>query len=468
MKFYSLCAVWALLLAAAPEGAPPAPGLLSSASASYDGNALVLKGSVVLDHGLGKMEADEALLEKQETGKEFPFSMIHLLKGVVLSLKDHGSLSCGKADLDFGLLEGIASGETPVVYTHLIPQKKGEPTSLKITGMTTLLRFSKDETGPKPGYLIREMEARDAVEISYGTFVTLHAGRALYDANKVVTAYPAQEGGSCRIVRQGDQIEADTAQLNAREARLSLLHPRGVMTTSILPRDGVHAPLQFTAEKLLWDYQKQLLALKGDVLLVDPSLGTVSVDDELTLVQKGRAFTFLKTKGKTTITSQEGSTLLAFGSVQIDRDRKHALLESPLLEGSVPEEYQISYRDGGLLVHADKAKIDYAIQEGSLVPALITLTGHIHLLNKEGEETRLAIADRLTYSPGTRSLLLGADRGGHVIFMNEQENIRLAAQEIHITEDPTTNKQIVKGIGHVQLTLSSDEEEQLRACLKKS
>ena len=97
-----LCTCTLLLLANAPV---PESGSLSSTNASYDGNALLLTGHVVLDHGLGKMTAEEASLQKQETGKEFPFSLIHLHKEVVLSLRNQEQIFCEIADLDFTTLE---------------------------------------------------------------------------------------------------------------------------------------------------------------------------------------------------------------------------------------------------------------------------------------------------------------------------------------------------------------------------
>src|ERR1700733_12087732 len=101
-----------MLCAAAPASVPvsapvEAPvtqavdaGTISSSNASYDGNALILKGQVLLDHGLGTMQAEEAVLQKQEVGKDFPFSLIHLEKDVLLKLNQTGELKCEKADLD--------------------------------------------------------------------------------------------------------------------------------------------------------------------------------------------------------------------------------------------------------------------------------------------------------------------------------------------------------------------------------
>ena len=105
-------------------------GSLSSTDASYDGNALVLTGHVVLDHGLGKMNAEEASLQRQEGGKDFPFSLIHLNKDVLLSLKNNAKLQCESADLDFSALKGLLHAKEggTVVYTDSIKKKKASHT----------------------------------------------------------------------------------------------------------------------------------------------------------------------------------------------------------------------------------------------------------------------------------------------------------------------------------------------------
>src|SRR5258708_28411479 len=96
-----------IILCTAPQAKAVDSGTISSSNASYDGSALILKGQVLLDHGLGKMQAEEAVLQKQEVGKDFPFSLIHLEKDVVLKLNQNGELKCEKADLDFGSLKGF-------------------------------------------------------------------------------------------------------------------------------------------------------------------------------------------------------------------------------------------------------------------------------------------------------------------------------------------------------------------------
>ena len=113
----------------------PDTGSVSSTNATYDGNALILTGHVVLDHGLGKMTAEEASLQKQEIGKDFPFSVIELRKDVHLALKSSAELLCETADLNFDSLTGIlyAKEASKVVYTDAFKKKK-ETISFKLIG----------------------------------------------------------------------------------------------------------------------------------------------------------------------------------------------------------------------------------------------------------------------------------------------------------------------------------------------
>src|SRR5690348_14837979 len=104
----------------------PEAGSVSSTNATYDGNALLLTGHVILDHGLGKMTAEEASLQKQEMGKDFPFSVIELRKDVHLALKSSAELLCERADLNFDSLTGVlySSDTSKVSYIDGFKKKK--------------------------------------------------------------------------------------------------------------------------------------------------------------------------------------------------------------------------------------------------------------------------------------------------------------------------------------------------------
>ena len=72
------------------------------------------------------------------------------------------------------------------------------------------------------------------------------------------------------------------------------------------------------------------------------------------------------------------------------------------------------------------------------------------------------MADRLTYCPETQTIILSALPKKRVLFQDEEQNLTMSAQEIHLVQDPGTGKIQAKGIGNVQFTLSSEENNLLK------
>lgn len=72
---------------------------LSSDTANYDGDVLVLKGNVTLDHDLGQMKAEIATLNKGEPTLEF--SSILLQREVSIFFQSQGKLFSDQAFLIF-------------------------------------------------------------------------------------------------------------------------------------------------------------------------------------------------------------------------------------------------------------------------------------------------------------------------------------------------------------------------------
>jgi lipopolysaccharide export system protein LptA len=225
----------------------------------------------------------------------------------------------------------------------------------------------------------------------------------------------------------------------------------------ILPSLG-KGEVRFTAESLLWNHDQNTLVLKGNPKVQEPNLGTVVSDKEIFLFQKDKSLIGFKGVGKTTMTYLNNHQLISHGTLSFDRERKLGTVESPMVNGAVPEGLQLSYKEGEMSVLADKAHIEYTEENGSFQPVSVSLKGQVKVSSIGDKPSRYGLADRLTYSPTTRTFILGADPGKKVLFVNNEENIRLSAQEVHITQDPTTKKQSVKGLGNVQLALSSDEQ----------
>lgn len=462
----------------------PESGSLSSADASYDGNSLVLTGHVVLDHGLGKMTAEEASLQRQEAGKDFPFSLIQLRKDVLLALKNSAQISCGSADLDFTALKGVLSPSenSKVVYSDQIKKKKGgEFVAFKLSGQHIELNFSKQEhDGKKTEYEIQNIFAKDDVTVDYADGFELSAGHALYrkelagdkssrrEFQGVITAYP-KEGAQCRLSHLGDQIDADMVDLDLINSRISLLHPKGTLAAAILPHLQ-KGEMRFQSDHLYWDQNKSTLTLKGHVFIDEAAIGAFNAQDELQIVQtnvKGK--TILKainTQGPASLIYKDAHNhkhkLISQGTVNLDRDKLRATIESPEKEGVISQDKQLYYEEEEIAIYADSASLEYSIVNDSLQPASLSLKGNIRLFSHDPQKPlRCGAADRLSYSLTTRTLILSANPGKKVLFWDEVQGMRLSAPEVHITYDAETKQQNIKGVGAVQFSFTPDEQNKL-------
>ncbi len=470
------------------------PSSLSSTQANYDGNTLVLTGHVVLDHGLGKMRAEEAHLQRQEPGKEFPFSFIQLKKEVLLSMQLNSQISCGSADLDFTTLKGVFLPEEGsfVVYKDLIQKKRGgESTPFQLQSQRLELNFSKSlKEDKKTEYEVDTILAKEGVVIDYLESFQCLAHEALYrkeataemknsrkEFQGIITAYPKDALSPCQLTHEQDEIFADMIDLDLLHSKISLLHPRGNLMTTIATSSS---PMRFKSEYLYWDQNKHCLTLKGNITLEDPSLGYLETQEELlihhTLIKGKSTFKNLITQGLSTLTYtdplQHTHKLVTHGPIHLDREKLKATIESPKAEGIVREEKQISYQEDTFLVFADTASIDYSLVEGHLEPSLITLQGNVRLSSCDPQKSpRYSCTDRLSYSVTTRTFILSANPGKKVLFWDESQGMHLSAPEVHITHDPVSHEQHIKGIGAVQFGFTPEEQHTLHRLfpqLKKS
>jgi hypothetical protein len=460
---------------------------LSSSNATYDGNSLLLTGHVLLDHGLGKMSAEEASLQRQEAGKDFPFSLIQLRKDVLLTLKSSAQIVCGSADLDFTALRGLLlpSEDGTVVYSDRIKKKKGgDTTPLKLSGQFVELTFSKQlHNEEKTDYEIDNIQAKQNVLIEYADNFQLQAHQALYrkelspnhktskrEFQGVVTAYPQDDQSQCRLCHEGDEIFADMVDIDLPNSKLSLLHPKGKLATAILP-DVQKGEMRFQSDYLYWDQEKNLLTLKGHIVIDEASVGTLNAQDELqithTSTKGGRLLKNIHAKGYSTLSYKDEHShwhkLICHGAINLDRDKLKASIESPGQEGIVALDKQIYYEEKEIAFYADSASLEYSIAGNLIQPSQLILKGNIRLFSHAPlKPPRCGSADRVTYSLTTGTLILSANPGKKVLFWDEAQGIHLSAPEVHIVYDVETKQQNVKGIGTVQFSFTLEEQSKLQ------
>lgn len=357
MKYFLVGLCWIGSLAANA-------GSVSSTHAAYDGQALVLTGLVELDHTLGQMRAEKALLSEQApAGEAFPFTHIALHKEVLLSLADRGSFRCAHATLDFTTLKGALhaeEGET-VSYTDL----SGVP--LQLDSRQIDLQFEKKLSD----YTVDTLLAQGAVVIHYNHDWVLHTDQALYShARQEITAAHASH----------------------------IVHPSGKMD----------------AEEIAWDLETQTIDLKKP----QGTLFTHNPDEPVYFVASSLAWNSLNQR----MTLQE--------NVHIEQSTTQAVID------------------------ADTAYIDFVTG----TPTHLTLKGNIRLKTPPSAPVqRRAVSDHLQYSFATHTLILSADPHKKVLFVDDDQQTKISADEIYIVFDPETKQQTIRGIGNVRVTLSAEE-----------
>ncbi len=437
---------------------------LSSTTASFDGNSLLLQGHVLLDHGIGKLSAEKASLQRQDGGKDFPFSLIDLQKDVLVTLQNQATLACNEAHLDFTTLKGLlASKENEhVTYTDKLSEL------LTITGKIVEMGMKKLDNQNKAQYDVESILLKKQIQVKYGERFTLHSDAALYhpesSQKRHIHAYSEEANGTCVLENKEGRIHATDMDVFIDSSEIHMKQPKGVL---FIPNKQ---QITFSSEELLWNQNDSTITLKASVEVEDPFFGKLTSKDRLILSQnakKGKkAFHLIQAKGHSTITYAEKDTfhkLTCFGSLKLDRDRSNASAESPSTQGSVSAAQQIQYEEESMLINADRANMEYSMIGSTYQPISVTLKGNIRMISKDPKKpVRCAIADRATYSPSTRTFILAANPGNKVLFWDEGETRKISAQEIHITQESEDQKESIKGVGNVTFTLSQEENKLLQ------
>ncbi len=112
-----------------------------------------------------------------------------------------------------------------------------------------------------------------------------------------------------------------------------------------------------------------------------------------------------------------------------------------------------------MTILAETAQIHYQEEGKVFRPEKLELQGHIKIFSQDKEgQARRGIADTLIYDLATRTCILKALPGQKVLFMREQDQLRMSANEVHIIYDPITQEQQVRGIGQITMTLTPEEQ----------
>ena len=449
-------------------------GLVSSENASYDGQELILSGHVVIDHILGKMQARKALLKRQEK-THFPFNQIELDRGVLILLKEHGQITADRANFDLQKNQGIlhSDQEQNVIYQDMIYDKREKLIPFTIEGRSLELNLlSKEEKNRE--YLINSICAEQNVAISYANVFFLTAGKATYNQLDLInqwkgciSAYGQDGNTSCCLTHEQDVVYAKQIDINLIDSYLQLFYAKGILQNFFLPK-AEKSSLHFSTDFLYWNDLENKLIFKGPSQIEEQDLGVIHTQDELTIkncmVNNKVIFQTLDAKGHAIMTCKDlkgrNHRIESHGRLYIDQNKLQAWIESPQdQKGNIQN--QLHYEAEDLHVFSDSAQLDYISVNQHVKPSSIVLKEHVRLFSKDpNKPAQLAIADKMSYSLDTHSIILSAHPEKKVLLWDALQELRISASEVHITTDSLTQEKVIKGIGKVQFAFSKEEQAQ--------
>jgi len=436
-----------LLLLISPLSFADTPSSISSKKAIYEGNALVLKGCVQLDHKLGMIESGHARLQKES--QEAPFTSISLRENVKITLQNQSELLCEKADFDFNHLQAILYPKKGESIHFSTTDKEPFSLSSKLANIT----LSKDQNSMR----LKAIEAKESVLAHYGNHFTLFAEDLLYtDEPASYISVPTH----AVLERGDDRIEAEQVEVYPNAAKAHLTSPKGIFKPAL---SSPEQEIQFSCDQLTWDDLKHTLTLQGEIWVEDGQFGLIHCDDEIKLIQKQIEGKWIlnqvvangKTAVRCTFSSDFTPLLICDGVMNLDHDHKSLALQS--LQDS-----PVQYYHENLELSGDQAQIDYVETLGKISAQKLLLTGNVLLTSsEESDEVRLGVADQFTYLADEKNLVLSSEDGNKVLFWDDTQDLSISANEVHILK--TEENYAVKGVGNVRFTFSSEES----ALLKK-
>jgi hypothetical protein len=122
--------------------------VIDSGFAEYDGKKIILSQSVVVNHEMGKITADQmVLIPAENETKKLNFAFLEMEKDVEIALKEGGRMTCSSAQLDYNKLTGnFYGGDHYVVYQEECPGKGNTRIPLEVKARQMVLQLHPDKS----------------------------------------------------------------------------------------------------------------------------------------------------------------------------------------------------------------------------------------------------------------------------------------------------------------------------------
>jgi len=321
------------------------------------------------------------------------------------------------------------------------------------------LLFQKEEG--KDGsieYLCKQALASKEVVIRYAKDFAIHTNKACFSKDSSTSSkFFTDSETRSKIFYKEETIEASYIEGLLDKQILQIKQPKGTLPSSLFsPKQ--QGQLFFSCQNLLWDHGKQTLLLQENVQIQESHFGCLTAQNQVIIEQSKAKDTSsiqsIYVEGFSVL-SHNHASLTSYGSLTVDGIKGQIIAKSP----SAAE--QVLFEDPDLILKTDLAILEYTEPLHEL--SSLTFQGNIKIYTPSSLKTsRYALADRLVYAPDTKTIILSAYSGKRVLFWDEESGVTLSAKEVHITQNATTHKPDIKGVGNVKLIFSQEEQELLK------
>ncbi len=462
----------------------PALMLVEADQATYTEDDLLLNGAVKAHHPLGSVKAQNvefkpAIIEGKKT-----YSKVFIKNDVDITLQHGGKVRCDEAEIDDHAKQAVFTSPHEVVYLDNFIDRKGNKVPLLFKCSKAVIDLVPDANSSKPklGHLF----AFGNVHVIYNNDTTLTADEADYsfkhDPSKqnnlisgVITLKATQDAeGLCRLTNlQGDYVRAEIIVFNTLDSTAVLSQPHGSFQT--LREGKISAPIAFSANKLVWQQNQDLMSLEKNAVVTDSQYGTLSTDDTLTIRRSTapdgkKQLKSIQSNGRTVLTHSEkekgmAHALVCNGTTFLDNELYTVDFNSK------QNVEQVSFEDDYGTIKADKAKLTYKLVDARIVPQTLTLNGNLHILNRyvsseenpSGNQLQYALADHAEYNFMTKEInLYSGKQCPRVLLFDKANHFEVSAPGLKIKRNELTGKDSITGQGDVRFNLVEHELQQIK------
>lgn len=208
---------------------------LSADKADYDGDRLIFTGTFQVEHPIGTLRGEKAILEhfpQKTNAKQKP----------ALTLQDGVSIEVSQSKTPFSLKAKRA-------FCHLPPHS-----------IFSLYQF-------------QELQFFDDVQISILNNIVARGGSAYYKTGSLYL-YPAIPSPTCQLIREDNRIDAREIKFDLLKEELRCAEAKG----SISPKNSQENPLYFSSQILTWQQRMEILTLEKHVLIEQQNRFSIAGD----------------------------------------------------------------------------------------------------------------------------------------------------------------------------------------------